>query len=71
MPSITVARPIVVRPSRWVGWILTRAAHLLRAWLAGARERHCAAQLSDRDLSDIGLTRAQLQAELAKPFWRR
>ena len=34
------------------------------------RQRHFLAQLDDRGLRDIGITRADAFAELDKPFWR-
>ena len=55
------------------------ARRSLTAWLRGvlraaqvrARQRAEATRLTDRDLADIGVSRAALAAELAKPFWRR
>jgi uncharacterized protein YjiS (DUF1127 family) len=34
-----------------------------------ARQRRALARLDDRALRDIGLTRADVEAETAKPFW--
>ena len=34
------------------------------------RQRHALARLDDRMLRDIGLTGADVEAELSKPFWR-
>ena len=42
---------------------------LLRG-LERARQRRCLALLSDHQLRDIGLTRRDVLAETAKPFWR-
>ena len=42
----------------------------IRQWRRRARERAELAHWAERDLRDAGLTRAQLQVELAKPFWR-
>ena len=35
-----------------------------------ARQRHALALLNDTQLRDIGLTRRDMAAETAKPFWR-
>ncbi|NIR28247.1 MAG: DUF1127 domain-containing protein [Gammaproteobacteria bacterium] len=47
---------------------------LLRWLLDGmerARQRRELAQLDDRMLRDMGLTRSQARAEARKPFWRK
>lgn len=43
---------------------------LFRLWRQRAVERRMAAQFSDRDLWDAGLTRGDICRELARPFWR-
>lgn len=35
-----------------------------------SRQRHALAQLDDRLLKDIGVTRRQALAEAGKPFWK-
>jgi len=46
----------------------------LRATLAEWRRRRLAraelARMSDRDLRDLGITRAEAEREAAMPFWR-
>jgi uncharacterized protein YjiS (DUF1127 family) len=42
---------------------------LYRLWRQRARDRRLAAQFSDRDLWDIGLTRGDIHRELCRPFW--
>jgi uncharacterized protein YjiS (DUF1127 family) len=46
----------------------------LVAWLQAAherrRQRRALADLDDRSLRDIGLSRHQAEREAAKPFWR-
>jgi uncharacterized protein YjiS (DUF1127 family) len=37
---------------------------------ARSRERQTLAQLDDRDLKDMGMTREQAKTEAAKPFWK-
>jgi uncharacterized protein YjiS (DUF1127 family) len=47
----------------------------LFAFVVGAmervRQRHALAELDDRLLRDIGLTRVDVWREVKKPFWRR
>ena len=48
-------------------------AYIARAvarWIARGRQRRDLAELDDRLLADIGVTRAQVAREAAKPFWR-
>jgi uncharacterized protein YjiS (DUF1127 family) len=44
--------------------------YLAAEWRHRARGRTVLAQMSDRDLRDIGITRAEAAHESAKPFWR-
>lgn len=43
---------------------------LLRLWHERARQRRALARLDDRLLRDIGITRAEANREINKPFWR-
>lgn len=43
--------------------------HVLH-WLELTRGRRHLARLDDRLLRDIGLSRADIEPEIAKPFWR-
>ena len=43
---------------------------LLVTWQARAQERRLLLQLDERMLKDIGVTRADVAREAAKPFWR-
>jgi len=47
-----------------------RILALLKAMRANARQRRELAELSEYALRDIGVSRAQVVAELAKPAWR-
>ncbi len=47
-----------------------RLPALLRTWYQRAHQRRQLAQLDDRALDDIGVSRAQAEAEAAKPFWQ-
>jgi uncharacterized protein YjiS (DUF1127 family) len=42
----------------------------VREWWRRSRSRETLAQLSDRELRDVGLTRADVVRECGKPFWR-
>ena len=44
---------------------------LLLGWWEVARQRRDLASLDDQALHDIGLSRSDVAAETAKPFWRR
>ena len=48
-----------------------RPAGILLVWQERANQRQALASLDDRMLKDIGLTRAEAQREIAKPFWLR
>jgi uncharacterized protein YjiS (DUF1127 family) len=48
-----------------------RPAGILLVWQERANQRHALASLEDHMLNDIGLTRAEAQREMAKPFWVR
>ncbi len=52
------------------GRILTGGWDILLAWQERAAQRRQLAAMSDRMLRDIGLSRADVAREFAKPFWR-
>ena len=47
----------------------SRLVRLWRRWQQRVFEQRLAAQFSDGDLRDIGLTRADVNRELSCPFW--
>lgn len=49
---------------------LTRLADQLLTWQQRAHDRRALAQLDDHLLHDIGLSRADVEHEASKPFWR-
>ncbi len=49
---------------------VARALDMLLAWQSRAAERRQLAELSDRELFDMGLDRATAIGEAEKPFWR-
>lgn len=55
--------PFRATPSRSLG-------RLLLIWQARAADRVRLAGLDERDLRDMGMTRADARREAAKPFWR-
>ena len=57
------------RPSHqqdWVGWL----GELLVRWHTRSAERRIFEMMTDRELSDSGLSRSEIGYELSKPFWR-
>jgi uncharacterized protein YjiS (DUF1127 family) len=55
-----------------VGWAasLRQAVELLLVWQERVRQRQQLRGLSDHMLRDIGLGRADVEAEYTKPFWQ-
>jgi uncharacterized protein YjiS (DUF1127 family) len=43
---------------------------MLLSWQQRARERHRLASFDEHMLRDLGLSRADIEFELRKPFWR-
>ena len=43
----------------------------LAEWQQRARQRRELGQMTDREIKDIGLSRADAEREASKPFWRR
>ena len=50
--------------------IVTALAGLVAAWRERRESRLILCRLDDHMLSDIGLSRADAEVEIAKPFWR-
>ena len=44
--------------------------NILLVWQDRATQRYHLASLSDRRLQDMGLSRADVGGEIAKPFWK-
>jgi uncharacterized protein YjiS (DUF1127 family) len=47
-----------------------RMAHMVWVWRSRVETRRAMSMLSDHVLRDIGLTRADVDREVMKPFWR-
>ena len=60
-----------VRPSRGKAGtgFATRVFDRVFVWLDLARQRRHLAELDDRLLRDIGLSRVEVEQELERPFW--
>ena len=50
--------------------LVSRVFGRLIVWQERANQRHALATLDDRQLKDIGLSRADVVREISKPFWR-
>ncbi len=44
--------------------------NIMQVWAERHRSRRALAQLDDRMLSDIGLSRSTIEEEIEKPFWQ-
>ncbi|NVJ90094.1 MAG: DUF1127 domain-containing protein [Methylocystaceae bacterium] len=44
--------------------------NIVHVWTERHRSRRALAQLDDRMLSDIGLSRSTIEEEIEKPFWQ-
>jgi uncharacterized protein YjiS (DUF1127 family) len=50
--------------------LIVKATDTVLDWQERARQRHRLGEMDDHLLRDIGLSRADLEHESAKPFWR-
>ena len=50
--------------------LATRLSDLVMTWLDRARQRRHLAELDDRMLRDIGLSRAEVDNETSRRFWQ-
>ena len=62
--------PVARAPAVAAGGWLAQGYEQALGWLERAHQRRHLAMLSDHMLKDIGLTRADVEAEISKPFWR-
>jgi uncharacterized protein YjiS (DUF1127 family) len=68
MSTLTLTfRPAAQDPLAGAG---ARCRSLWDTWQQRARQRRQLAELDDRQLDDIGISRAEALCEAAKPFWR-
>jgi uncharacterized protein YjiS (DUF1127 family) len=72
---LTLAAPTALRasaaggPIRWCD-VLAAVIEEVMTWHERVRQRRQLQSLSDHMLRDIGLGRADVELEAAKPFWR-
>jgi uncharacterized protein YjiS (DUF1127 family) len=64
-----VSAPQRIAGQRRIGVCLRDLFDLIAIWGERWRQRRALAALDDRLLGDIGLTRADVAREAAKPFW--
>jgi uncharacterized protein YjiS (DUF1127 family) len=57
-------------PSTSAKAVIGSLARTLRLWRSRVRERRAFTTIDDRELHDLGLSRYDVERELAKPFWR-
>lgn len=61
----------LIHVARLIDRGLLRAVDVVFEWRARAVERDVMRALDDRMLRDVGLSRADLERELSRPFWHR
>jgi uncharacterized protein YjiS (DUF1127 family) len=76
-PGVSIMALEQMRESAaWSGWrswsteLATSLAKLALFWQDRWRQRQALAEMDDRMLRDVGLTRANVDTEASKPFWR-
>lgn len=62
---------MMVAAARWLDRAAVRSVDVICDWRARAAERHVLRSLDDRMLRDVGISRADVERELHKPFWHR
>jgi uncharacterized protein YjiS (DUF1127 family) len=50
--------------------LVSRVVDLMLTWSDRMRQRRHLAELDDRLLQDIGVSRADIETEISRPFWR-
>ncbi len=64
----------------WMGsfWQIARSSDAMRlhldivlTWIERSAQRRALARVDYRIMTDLGLNRAQIEAEAAKPFWKK
>ena len=68
--SIQVHHPYSVAARFGVGAGLEAVASAFYQWRDRVQQRKMLARLDDHLLSDIGLSRSDVEREIHKPFWR-
>jgi uncharacterized protein YjiS (DUF1127 family) len=68
--AVTVLRTSTHFPANPGPGLAARFSRLAQLWRLKASDRRAFADLGERDLHDLGMTRWHVERELAKPFWR-
>ena len=71
--SIQVHHPISVisrQTNLGLSAVAGALAQSFQEWRERVRQRHALARLDDRLLRDMGLSRADVEQEVGKPFWQ-
>ena len=63
------AKLALAHSARGIG-LVARLFDRIYMWRNRARQRRHLAELDDRLLRDIGLSRVEVQHEISRPFWR-
>lgn len=50
--------------------LMNRSINVLLLWNERARQRQHLSRLDDRLIKDMGITHADVEAEIRKPFWK-
>ncbi|MFA5122148.1 DUF1127 domain-containing protein [Zavarzinia sp.] len=72
-PAAAAAETVMVVKAngRATVWgLVAKAMMTLLTWQRRLAERHHIREMDDRMLRDIGLSRADIEGEATKPFWR-
>jgi uncharacterized protein YjiS (DUF1127 family) len=68
--SLTNGRCVQPSPTARGTAAVQSVARVWRLWRARRRERQALTYIDERDLSDLGLSRWDIERELNKPFWQ-
>lgn len=71
--SIATGARRLLEPTAFAHWVIGKAVDGvlgLLAWQDRIRDRARLASLDERLLQDIGLSRADIDREISKPFWQ-
>jgi uncharacterized protein YjiS (DUF1127 family) len=69
LPPVDLDRANAGRPAERLRGLLSWGILTLLRWQELARQRRALAQLDDRMLKDIGLSRADVAREVGRRFW--
>ena len=68
--TVTRSNPAADISLKGLNTLIVKATDTVLDWQERARQRHRLGEMDDHLLRDIGLSRADLEHEAAKPFWR-